>query len=44
MILSCREKPVPNSWFSFPFSTEKCNSPAGLVPPLFHLTSFLYSH
>jgi hypothetical protein len=34
-----RKKPVPNSWFSFPFPEKNIHSPAGSVPPLSHLTS-----
>jgi hypothetical protein len=39
MILLCTKKPVPNSWFSFPFPYKNVYSPAGSVPTPSHLTS-----
>jgi hypothetical protein len=39
MILLCRENPVPNSWFLFPFPQKNLYYPVGLGPPLHHLTS-----
>jgi hypothetical protein len=38
MILLCMRKPVPNSWFSFPFPQKNVYSPTRSVPPPSHLT------
>jgi hypothetical protein len=39
MILICRKKPVPNSWYSFPFPYKNVYWRAVLMPPLPYLTS-----
>jgi hypothetical protein len=39
MILLRTKNPVPNSWFSFPFSLKNVYSPAGTVPLPSYLTS-----